>query len=281
MNKQDFEKAQEIKKEVKDYAISIIKSGKPLVEIAEQIENKIEEKGCKPAFPLSLAVDEIAAHHNPETGEIAQGLLKADIGILYKDIVIDFAFSLDLTEDKKHAKLIESSEKALESIRSMMKKDTKINEIGKKIHEIITSYGFSPIRNLSGHEITNEQIHAGITIPNYDNGNTTLLPSGLFAVEPFSTTGSGLVIDGKLSGIYKLEQRKAIRDPLARKILDYIEQEYSTLPFTNRWIIKKFGERAKFSLKLMSQQDILHEYPNLIEKSKQPVAHTEDTFLIE
>jgi len=279
--KENFQKAQEIKEKLKEYAIGIIKPGENLVEIAEKIEKKILELECKPAFPISLAIDEIAAHYNPQPEDKAKGLLKVDLGFIYKNIIIDFAFSIDLTKEQKYKKLIESSEKALESVRGIIKKGTELNKIGKKIQEIISSYRFAPIRNLAGHSLNLKEVHAGITIPNYDNGNTKQLEQGLFAVEPFSTTGEGVVIDGKKSGIYSLIEKKPIRDPLARKIIDFIEKTYSTLPFCDRWIIKEFGSKAKFSLKLLEQEGILKNYPILIEKSKQPVAHTEDTFLIE
>jgi len=281
MIKDNFQKAQEIKEKVKEYTKTIVKEGTDLYDLANKIEDKIISLGGKIAFPTSLAVNEIAAHHNPQKGEKAEGVLKIDSGILYKDVIIDSAFSIDLTKDKKYKKLIEASEKALEEIREMVKEGTKVNEIGKKIQETITEKGFSPIRNLSGHSIELDSIHAGVTIPNYDNGNKQELGKGLFAVEPFATTGEGVVKDGKPSGIFNLLERKAIRDNLARKILDFIEENFSTRPFCDRWIINKFGDRAKFSLKLMKQQGILHEYAVLIEKSKMPVSHAEDTFLIE
>jgi methionyl aminopeptidase len=123
-------------------------------------------------------------------------------------------------------------------------------------------------------------IHAGLTIPNYDNNNPILLEEGAYAIEPFSTTGVGIVQDGKPSGIYRLEERKAIRDSLAREILNHIEKEYKTLPFCSRWIVKKFGTRAIRSLKLMEQSDIIHQYPQLVEKSGKPVAQAEHTIII-
>lgn len=282
MENKEFQEAQKKSLELKEYAKSIIREGEDLQDIAVKLEKKMQELKCKPAFPINLCKNEIAAHFTPnEKGEKAEGLLKIDIGIIYKENIIDFAFSLDLTKEKKYGKLIEASQKALEEASKLMKKNTKLNEIGKKIQETISKYNFSPIRNLSGHEISRHEIHAGLTIPNYDNHNETKLPEGSFAVEPFATSGEGVVIDGKKSGIYRLESRKAIRDSLAREILNFVEGEHSTLPFCERWIIDKFGHRAKLSLSLMEQAGILHNYPILIEKSRQPVSQAENTFLIE
>ena len=275
-----FNEAKKLAEEIKDFAKSIIKPGEDLLEITEKIEDKIKQLGCKPAFPINLCKDEIAAHHQGEKGEKASGLLKVDIGIIHHDYIIDFAFSLDLTEDKKYTKLIQASEKALQEASKLIKKGAKLGKIGKTIQTETTKAGFVPIRNLSGHQIERWNLHSGLTIPNYDNEDEEKLEKGVFAVEPFATSGAGLVIDGKPSGIYQFKQRKAIRDSLAREIMDFIEEEYKELPFCERWIKEKFP-RASFSLKLMEQAGILHNYATLIEKNKQPVSQAEDTFLIE
>lgn len=123
-------------------------------------------------------------------------------------------------------------------------------------------------------------MHAGLTIPNYNNNNNAKLPEGAYAIEPFSTAGTGIVYEGKPSGIYRFEKRAGVRDLLARKILDFIETEYSTLPFCERWIIKKFGNRAKISLNLLEQAGIIHQYSQLIEKSHKKVSQAETTILV-
>ena len=116
--------------------------------------------------------------------------------------------------------------------------------------------------------------------PFFRSSSKIKLKSGAYAIEPFATSGSGIVYDGKPSGIYRFEQRKAIRDSLAREILKFIEEEYKTLPFCSRWIVKKFGNRAVLSLHLLEQEKIIHQYPQLIEKSHSKVSQAEHTILI-
>lgn len=285
MNRQEIEnyrKAGEIAKEVKKYAREIIKKDASLSDIAEKIENKIIELGGKPAFPVNLSINEIAAHYTPSYDDArkAEGLLKIDIGVHIQGAIADTAFSLDLEDSEENKKLIEAAEKALSSALETAEPKIRVSEIGKAIHHTITEAGFSPVRNLSGHELGNYLIHAGLTIPNYDNNNPAQLEEGAYAIEPFSTSGEGIVQDGAMSGIYRLEKRKAIRDSLAREILNFIELEYKTLPFCERWIVKKFGNRALMSLRLMEQAGILHQYPQLIEKSRKKVAQAEDTILV-
>ena len=71
---------------------------------AEQIEGKIRELGGKPAFPVNLSINEIAAHYTPAYNDEtkADGLLKVDIGVQIEGAIADTAFSLDLTKDKKY-----------------------------------------------------------------------------------------------------------------------------------------------------------------------------------
>ena len=61
----ELKQAGKIASEVVKYAKSIIKPGMPLLEIAEKIESKIQELGGKPAFPVNLSINEIAAHYTP------------------------------------------------------------------------------------------------------------------------------------------------------------------------------------------------------------------------
>lgn len=287
MNKQEitnYQKAGQIAKQTKEFARQIIKPEMPLVEIAEKIENKIKELKGELAFPVNLCTDETAAHYSPtSTDETkATGLLKIDIGVHINGAIADTAFSIDLTPDKQHKKLIQASEQALENAIKSIKqnKNITLSEIGKSIQETITSFNFSPIRNLSGHQLGNFLVHAGITIPNYENNNQTPLAEGAYAIEPFATTGTGIVQDGALSTIYRFEKTAPIRDALARKILQHILEKYQTLPFSQKAIEKEFASRARLSLRLMEQAGILHHYPQLIEKSKSPVSQAEHTLLI-
>jgi len=161
------------------------------------------------------------------------------------------------------------------------KNNLTTNQIGKIISETIEFSGFSPIINLSGHEMKQYDLHAGLNIPNIDDKRETILKKGLYAIEPFATNGSGRVYDGKPSGIYMLTNPRNIRSPLAREILDYIAEEYSTLPFCSRWIVKKFGTRALIGLKQLEDNENLHHYPQLIDSGKGIVAQSENTILID
>ena len=286
MNKQelaDYEQAGKIAKEIVAYAKEIIKPNMFLTELANKIQKKIEDLGTISAFPVNFSINEIAAHFHPTKDDEtkANGLLKIDIGISINGYIADTAFSLDLTQDKKYKKLIESAELALENALNKLKQNPNLtlNEIGKTIEETIKSKGFSPIVNLSGHSLEQHNIHAGITIPNYANSNNNSLKEGAYAIEPFATTGEGRIYEGESSNIYGVINPKNTRSETSRKILDYIYKKYKTLPFSLREVQEKFGALAKISIKQMVQEKILHEFPQLIEESHHPVAQAEHTLI--
>ncbi|MFA7707589.1 MAG: type II methionyl aminopeptidase [Candidatus Pacearchaeota archaeon] len=288
MNQQelaDYKKAGEIAIKVVAYAKEIIKANTSLLEIAQKIHKKIEDLNAIAAFPVNLSIDDVAAHYHPVTGDEtkATGLLKVDIGVHVNGFVADTAFSIDLTPDNKYKELIQSSEKALENSLRLLEKnpDSTLNEIGKIIQETIEDNGFSPVVNLSGHGLEQYEIHAEPSIPNYANEDNQTFKSGAYAIEPFATTGQGKIYEGPSSNIFAIISEKNTRNPSARKILEYVIKKYKTLPFSLREIQEKFGAMSRLAIKQMVQEGILHDFPQLIEKSHKPVSQTEHTFIKE
>ena len=277
----DYKQAGEIAKQITAYAKSIIKPDTLLVEIAQKIHKQIEKLGAKPAFPVNLSIDDVAAHYHPTLDDEtkAEGLLKIDIGIHINGFIADTAFSIDLTPDNQHKEMIKANEQALENALKILKDNPTLNEIGKTIQETISDQGFSPVVNLSGHGLDQYEIHAGITIPNYANNNENKIEEGAYAIEPFATTGEGKIYEGPSSNIYALVNPKNTRNITAKKILEYVMEEYKTLPFSLREMQEKFGPMARLAMKQLIQENILHEFPQLIEKSHKPVSQAEHTFI--
>jgi len=281
--KEKIMQAGKIASEVKKWIKPQIKNGISLLELAEKIENKIVELKGKPAFPTNLSINEIAAHYTPSYSDEtkAQGLLKIDLGVQVDGWIADTAFSVDLENNSENRKLIEASEKALENAINEVGKKSSLGEIGKTIQETIESYKFSPIINLTGHEMQQYELHAGLTILNVKNSNKEFLQKGLYAIEPFATNGNGKIYEGKPSGIYILTDTKNIRNPTAREILDFISREYQTLPFCSRWLVKKFGIKTLLGLKQLEENGNVHQYPQLIEVSHAKVSQAENTILVD
>ena len=125
-------------------------------------------------------------------------------------------------------------------------------------------------------------VHNGINIPNYDTKESFKLKEGMvIAIEPFATTGDGLVKDGKDSDIFRLLTKKNVRDINARKLSNYIWEEKKTLPFSKRELLKKFSEyEVNIGLRNLINAGILHSYKHLIEKTNGIVSQTEHSVLI-
>jgi len=266
--------------EVLVYAKSITKPETPLLEIAEKVEDYVRKKKLAFAFPINLSTENAAAHYSPIKNDemIAKGLIKIDIGVMQNGFISDSAISVDLTPENKFKELIKASEDGLKAGIKEMKFGNEIRNVGKAIHEAIAAKGFEPIRNLSGHKMEVFDLHAGQNIPNYDNKEKTFLKEGIYAVEPFATTGAGLVKEGKPSNIYVLENDKPTR--LGRDVLKFIKKEFKTLPFSSRWVTDKFGPGAKISLERLKQQDILHHFPQLINEPGKFTSQAEHTLAV-
>lgn len=276
-----YEKAGKTAAEVLKYGKSLIKVDAKLSEVTNKIEEKIESLKASPAFPPQISINEIAAHYysdDKDDSKFKKGdLVKLDIGIHVDGFIADTATTIDLGD---HKDLVKASQEALEAALKMFKPGTELKEIGKKIEEVITSYGFNPIRNLSGHEVKQYELHAGLTVPNFDNGDKTKIKEGqVFAVEPFATTGDGFVKDSKISGIYSLVNPKNVRS--GREVLKYIVENFKTLPFHKKYLFKKFKEfKANFSLRILEKEEIIHQYPQLIEKTNGLVSQAEHTVIV-
>ncbi len=276
-------KAGQISRDVVAYARSIVKKDMPLKELADTIEAKIVSLGGKPAFPVNLSINEIAAHATPayDSTDRAYGLLKVDIGVHVEGEIADTAFSVDLDNTLENKKLIEAAEAGLAAAQHLVKKGVALNVLGRAVDTVIRSRGATTVINLSGHAIESYDVHAGVTIPNYDNSDTTKLEEGIYAIEPFATNGHGKVVDGRPSGIYQLVKQGSVRDTFARAVLVFITEEYQTLPFCSRWIHAKFGTRGLVALRFIEQAGLLHHYAQLVESGKGIVAQAEHTFLVE
>ncbi len=283
MEKKDLILAGKIAKEVVDFIKPKIKKGKKLLEIANEIENKIIELGGKIAFPTNLSINEIAAHYTPSYNDesVAHGLLKVDLGVQINGAISDTAFSLDLEDDEENKKLILASENALNKALEKISVGVTVCEIGETVENEIKKEGFQPIVNLTGHSIDEMDLHSGISIPNYNNLDKTEIEEGLFAIEPFVTNGVGRVHDSSKGNIFVLIDTKNPRSQNAREVLEYIVDNFESLPFASRWVVKKLGAKALLGLRELEQIGNLHQFFQLVEDSKGKVAQSEHSVLIE
>jgi methionyl aminopeptidase len=282
-NIEDWRKAGKISAQALDYGKGLIKKGSSVLEVCDLVEKKINELCGKPAFPVQISCDHVAAHFCPEEDDkivFENQVACLDIGVHVKGAIGDNAVTVDLSG--KYSELVKASREALSAAQKILQIGIPINEIGKTIQETISGFGFSPIKNLSGHGLDLFNIHTKPTIPNFDNGNTTELEKDqIVAIEPFATDGLGMIYETERATIFALKKAKPVRSPFAREILKFIADEYKTLPFTTRWLSRKFGiGKTNLALKELLNTGIIDQFPPLPEKNKGMVSQAEKTFLI-
>ncbi len=279
----DWKKAGEIAAEIRDFAKKVVKIDALLLEATNLIEQKILDLGGGIAFPVDLSINEMAAHYSAVLDDKTvfknADLVKVDIGVHINGAVADTAVTISLNSKKE---LIEASDAALSSAIKIIKPGVALFEIGEIINQRIVDYGFVPIRNLSGHGIERYKVHTSPTVPNFNNKDkTTLKEDQIIAIEPFATDGVGLVIEGKPSFIFELKSKKPQRDMRLRKILDHIEKNYGTLPFSARWLAREFDKNnVLMLLNNLEKRGVLHHYKQLPEKGGGLVSQSEHTIIV-
>src|SRR3989344_6204509 len=144
--KQDFIKAGKISAEALEYGKSLIKKGNSLLETTELIEKKIFELGGKPAFPVQISCNEIAAHFCAEEDNktiFDEQVVSLDLGVHVDGAIGDNAYTIDLSG--KYNDLIKAAQKALEEALKVINVGIELREIGKTINDAIKSYGYTPV----------------------------------------------------------------------------------------------------------------------------------------
>ena len=280
-----YKKAGEIAIKVHALAKHIIKDGAKTLDIAEKLEDEIIKLGGKPAWPMNLSINSIAAHWTPKINDetvFKKGdVVKVDVGVHVDGYVADTARTIEIGTTN-WTDLIKASKEALNAAIDTAKPKVELSKIGSVIEDTIKSYGFVPIANLTGHGLAQWENHTPPSIPNFNNKSTQKLEGDqAIAIEPFATNGVGRVIDAKGSEIYKIENSRPVRQPIARKILNYVSKEHKELPFGKRELAKKVGTFGlEMALKELKRIGAIYEFDVLKEESNGMVAQTEDTILL-
>ena len=285
---ESYKKAGEIAIAVKKFAREIIKPGEKLLDIARKIDDKIIELGGELGFPVNLCIDESAAHFTPAAGceEVVSGLLTFDVGVTIDGYFADTAFSLDFSEDSKYQDMIDCNASMLKAVMDCVHEGMEVKEIGDAAFGALEKWNekngteYNLIDGLCGHQVAQNVIHAGFTIPNSRNDSSKKIEDTGFASESFITTGGGRIKSGPGGGIYSVNDwNKKPRDPESRKVLEYVKENFKTRPFCQRWVERAGFTRLKFVFSDLVKQGIFYEYPELIETSGGAVSQMENTFL--
>ncbi|MFX1418518.1 MAG: type II methionyl aminopeptidase [Promethearchaeota archaeon] len=286
---ESLKRAGKIAQDVKKYIKPKIKVGAKVFDLITETEAKIEELEGFCAFPVNLCINNIAAHYTSpikdDGTEIEAGdLVKIDLGVHINGYIVDTAFSVNFNEEESLENIIQATEVALDAAKMITQPKTNTRDIGKKIEDIIKGFKYNPIRELGGHQIERWTVHGKKQLPELGTQGGDIMEVGeVFSIEIFASTGEGSVHNTQYSYIYEINPyagRVPLRRKTSKQILGYVNKNYKTLPFAERWLAKEFRLGVAFGLQELIQQGKLQTHYVLSEKKGVYVAQIEETVLI-
>ncbi len=274
-------KAGNIARKALERGKEVCEVGVNYLDVAEEVEKVIWDNGAKPAFPTNISVNNIGAHYTPVENEgqtFEKGdVVKIDIGCHVDGYIADNALTVELGTNR-YTSLIEAAEESLEFAIKSMRPGMKIRDVGRNIETVITSKGYNPISNLTGHELEQYSLHAGTAIPNVTRGFGKIKEGMVLAIEPFATDGVGKVRDKEPGEIYKLEKKRRLKGE-DLEFYNWIEERFDHLPFAARWC-KEYSDDYKDLLDRQKRFSTVLNYPVLEERKNGIISQREHTVIV-
>jgi len=263
-------------------ARKLVVGGAKLIDICEALEADIRALGARPGFPVNVCVGSVAAHFTPPPGDdgaLKEGdLVKVDYGAMLDGCIVDTAISVNLSP--LDSGIIRIAEECLEVGIGHMRAGIDISKVGAAIQGRAEAAGYRVIANLTGHQISKFNLHAGGVIPNVASGYRGKVQAhAIYAIEPFITYshGAGIVVERAPALIYRLGRSRP-RGRVEGELQSRIQVSYSTTPFAERWLDLTTEEGDAF--RNMLDNGSVSAYPQLVEKNGIVVAQAEHTVAV-
>jgi len=281
-----FRLSGKILRESREEMRKFVREDMPIIQVCEKAESLIREKGGKPAFPCNVSINEVAAHYtsppNDERRIPENAVVKVDMGVHVDGYVTDTACTVCFNPE--YSSMKSAAEHALAAAIESIHGDMATSKIGLIIERTIKNRGFKPISNLTGHSVGRYLIHAGTSIPNVMQISFGKVKAGgVYAIEPFVTLPDavGRVENSSEITIFRLVKAKSVKNPYAKQLLKYIEENFRTLPFAERWLKGVVPENQhREAFKELRKSKAIMGYPVFVEISRKPVTQAEHTVLI-
>jgi methionyl aminopeptidase len=266
----------------KEGAKKLSEPGTSFLEVMDYCEKRIIELGGGIAW-AQFGINEIAAHDCCEEDDdriTKEGdLVKIDIGVHEDGYIADNAMTVVVGGESND--LMKASQNALNAAIKLVRPGTQLWELGEAQSSEAEALGFRTVKNLCGHNLKQYQVHAGVSIPSFNNKEKTELQAGWqIAIEPFVTDGDGLIKEKGKTSVFMVHKERGVRSPYARKILEQVKTR-NGLPFTIRDLTKEIGKGpAALGLRELQQLGVVKAYPPLGEISNGLVAQFEHSMLV-
>ena len=242
----NYRKAGDISKKAKKLGRKLVVPGANVYEICETIEDLIRKEGGKPAFPTNVSINNEAAHYSAEILDDRvipeNSITKLDLGVHIDGYIVDTAITLNY--DPKLEILTQAAKDALYAALNAIRPGVKVEKIGRIVEKIINKAGYKPVMNLSGHQIKRYNLHAGLSIPNvgpgyFERDSSKFELGRIYAVEPFASTGKGLIDSDKITNIFRLNKEPKKKDAEMLRVYHQYKKKVGILPFSPRMVHDK------------------------------------------
>ena len=281
-----FKLSGKILRESREEIRKFVREDMPIIQVCEKAESLIREKGGKPAFPCNVSINEVAAHYtsppNDEKRIPENAVVKVDMGVHVDGYVTDTACTVCFNPEHRNMQM--AAEHALAAAIESIHGDMATSQIGVIIEKNIKNLGFKPISNLTGHSVGRYLIHAGTSIPNVTQISFGKVKTGrVYAIEPFVTVPDavGRVENSPEVTIFRLVKAKSVKTSYAKKLLRYMDENFRTLPFAERWLKGVIPENQyREAFKELFKRKAVMGYPVFVEVSRKPVTQAEHTVLL-
>lgn len=279
-----FEKSGQKLAKVREYVHRMEIRGMNVMQICEDVENKIRELGGGLAFPCNVGINDVAAHYTSpwdDKTKVPDGsVVKIDFGVEIEGCITDTSVTRSL--NPAYDSLVVAAETALHEAIAAVAPGRRLSDVGTVVERAIGRFGFRPIRNLTGHKIERYVLHAGKSVPNVSGMEMGRFEEGeIYAIEPFATykEAEGAVKERPPAYIFRFVRTKGAKSEAARRLAEYIQAEYKSLPFASRWILRQSEEIRLAFMELVENRSIAG-YPVLVEASGGIVAQAEHTIVV-
>jgi methionyl aminopeptidase len=261
-----------------------IGAGERLSAVRATVEREIQRLGGALAFPVQIAVNEVAAHFCPADADgdtLRDGdLAKLDLGVHVDGWVVDTAVTVNVGGRAEQQRLVEAAERALAAALASARPGARIPQISATIEAALGTFGLRAVDSLCGHGVGRWTVHCPPAVPNRPEGDprAQLAPGTTVAVEVFVTDGDGAVEERGPARIHRLDPG-AITGTIDPEVVSAL-REFRGLPFAAHQLPKLDAGRLSAALTSLVEVGLLRSYRPLVAPSGRPIAQAEHTLYV-
>ena len=192
----------QVVREILELVRQAVKPGASTQDLETAAAEKMKELGATPAFKgyhgypcvLCTSINNEVVHGIPSVKrKLRDGdIVSIDTGVVMDGYYGDSAITVAVGEkvNEKTRKLLEVTEKSLQSAIRAVKAGATLGDVGAAVQETVEAEGFSVVRDFVGHGI-GTHLHEDPQVPNYGlRGEGQKLKAGMvIAIEPMVNAG--------------------------------------------------------------------------------------------